>query len=92
MAITMANDHFKTLESLAMILYKVVTSLERFTNYETLFETKPAVQKAIGALYSDLMDFYTRIIQYHSRSSLRAMVTSFNKDFRDVLYHQFPQC
>ena len=87
MAITMANDHFKTLESLAMILYKVVTSLERFTNYETLFKTNPAVQKAIGAFYSDLIDFCTRIIQYHSRSSLRAMVTSFDKDFRDVSEH-----
>ena len=44
MAITMASDHFKTLESLAMILYRVVGSLERFTNYETLFKTNPAVQ------------------------------------------------
>lgn len=87
MAITMASDHFKTLESLAMILYRVVGSLERFTNYETLFKTNPAVQKAIGALYSDLIDFCTRVVQFHSRSSLRAMVTSFDKDFRDVSEH-----
>ena len=63
MAITMASDHFKTLESLAMILYRVVGSLERFTNYEALFKTNPAVQKAIGALYSDLIDFCTRVVQ-----------------------------
>ncbi|CAF9918842.1 MAG: hypothetical protein ALECFALPRED_000847 [Alectoria fallacina] len=86
-AITMASDHFKTLESLGMILYRVVGSLERFTNYETLFKTNPAVQKAIGALYSDLIDFCTRVVQFHSRSSLRAMVTSFDKDFRDVSEH-----
>lgn len=41
-----------------MILYKVVGSLERFTNYETLFKTNPTVQKAIGALYSDLIGFF----------------------------------
>lgn len=87
MAITMASDHFKTLESLAMVLYRVVGSLERFTNYETLFKTNPAVQKAIGALYSDLIDFCTRVVQFHSRTSLRAMVTSFDKDFRDVSEH-----
>lgn len=87
MAITVASDHFKTLESLAMILYRVVGSLERFTNYETLFKTNPAVQKAIGALYSDLIDFCTRVVRFHSRSSLRAMVTSFDKDFRDVSEH-----
>ena len=56
MAITMASDHFKTLESLAMILYRVGGSLERVTNYEMLFRTNPTVQKAIGALYSDLID------------------------------------
>ena len=87
MAITMASDHFKTLEILAMILYRVVGSLERFTNYETLFKTNLAVQKAIGALYSDLIDFCTRVVQFHSRSSLRAMVTTFDKDFRDVSEH-----
>ncbi len=84
MAITMASDHFKTLESLAMILYRLVGSLERFTNYETLFKTNPAVQRAVGVLYSDLIDFCTRVLQFHSRSSLRAMVTSLDKDFRDV--------
>lgn len=87
MVITMASDHFKTLESLAMILYRVVGSLERFTNYDILFKTNPAVQKAIGALYSDLIDFCTRVVRFHSRSSLRAMVTSFDKDFRDVSEH-----
>lgn len=87
MVITMASDHFKTLESLAMILYRVVGSLERFTNYETLFKTNFAVQKAVGALYSDLIDFCTRVVQYHSRSSLRTLVTSFDKDFRDVSEH-----
>ena len=80
----MASDRLRTLESLAMISYRVVRSLERFTNYETLFKTNSAVQKAIGALYSDLIDFCIRVVRYHSQSSLRTMPFSFDKDFRDV--------
>lgn len=76
-ALPMACNHFKILESLAMILYRVVRSLERFTNYKTLFKTNPAIQKAIGALYSDAIDFCTRVVQFHSRSSLRAMCQFF---------------
>ena len=88
MAIKLASDHIKTLESLAMVLYRIVGSLGRFTNYETLFKTNSAVQKAIGALYSDLIDFCTRVVQFHSRSSLRTMITrTFDKDFRDVCEH-----
>ena len=34
MVIIMASDHFKALEILAMILYRVVGSLKRFINYE----------------------------------------------------------
>ena len=54
-----------------MILHRVVSSLERCVNYEKLFETNAAVQKAIGVLYSDFIDFCTRVIRFYSRSSLR---------------------
>lgn len=84
---TMASDHFKALESLAMTLYRVVGSLDGFTNYESLFKTNPAVQKAVGALYGDLFDSCTPVVQLHSRSSLRAMVTAFNNHFCDVSEH-----
>ena len=86
---------FKTLESLVMILWRVVGLLKRFSNYEKLIKTNSAVQKAIGALYSDVIDFCVRVVEHHSRSSLRAMITSFDKDFRDVSEHinfHFPQC
>lgn len=60
------------LENLAMILDRVVSSLERCVNYEKLFETNTAVQKAIGILYSDLIDFCTRVVRFYSKSSLRS--------------------
>lgn len=68
----LASDYFKTLESLAMILRRVVSSLERCVNYERLFETNAAVLKAIGVLYSDFIDFCTRVIRFYSRSSIRS--------------------
>ena len=68
----LASDYFKTLESLAMILNRVISSLERFTNHENLFKTNPAVQEAIGILYSDVIYFYTRVVRFYSRSSVRS--------------------
>ncbi|KAL6715489.1 hypothetical protein ACLMJK_006450 [Lecanora helva] len=84
MAILIASDHFKTLESLTLVLHRIISSLERFTNYEKLFRDDPAVQKAIGALYSDLLDFCARVVRFHSGSSFRAVVLSFDKEFREV--------
>ena len=55
-----------------MILHRVVSSLERHVNYEKLFETNAAVQKAIGVLYSDLIDFCSRVVRFYSKSSLRS--------------------
>ena len=67
----MASEHYKTLESLAMILHRITSSLERFQNYETLFKGNQLVQRVIGALYCDLIDFCTRVVRYHTRSSIR---------------------
>ena len=69
----MASDHFKTLEGLAMVLHRITSSLERFSNYERVFRDNLAVQKAIGALYSDLIDFCARIVRFHSKSSMRML-------------------
>ena len=55
-----------------MILNRVISSLERFTNHENLFKTNPAVQKAIGILYSDVIYFYMRVVRIYSRSSVRS--------------------
>ena len=68
----LASDYFKTLESLAMNLNRVISSLERFTDDENLFKTNPAVQKAIGTLYGDVIDFCTRMVRFYSRSSVRS--------------------
>lgn len=81
LAVNMASEHFKALESLAMILHKFVGCLERFTNYDRLFKSSAAVQKAIGTLYADLIDFCTRVARFYSRSSMLAMMSSFDKEF-----------
>lgn len=87
MAITLASDHYKILESLAMILHRVISSIERFTGYESLFKTNSSVQRAIGTLYGDLIDFCARVVRFHSRNAVRAMFVSFEIEFQEVSEH-----
>ena len=75
-----ANDHFKTLESLAMIVYKILSSIERYSNYEKLFAEDRGVQQAIGDLYSDLIDFCARIVRFHSKH-FRSVFVTFDHEF-----------
>lgn len=68
-----ASDHLETIEKLAKVLQRIVASLERYSNYEILFKNNLNTQRAIGALYSDLIDLCTRVVKFHSRSSLSAL-------------------
>ncbi|KAM3072408.1 hypothetical protein ACMFMG_009211 [Clarireedia jacksonii] len=79
-----ACDHVKTLEKLAIILQRIVDSLARYTNYEILFKNHLETQRAIGALYCDLIDLCTRVVRFHSRSSISAVFVSFDKEFQQV--------
>lgn len=54
-----------------MIIHKIISSLQRFTKYEELFQKNQLVQDAIGALYCDYLDFCVRITRFYSTSSLR---------------------
>ncbi|OTB19248.1 hypothetical protein K445DRAFT_314130 [Daldinia sp. EC12] len=82
--ITLCADHFSTLESIAMIIHRIISSLQRFSKYEQMFEKNILVQDAIGALYCDYIDFCVRVTRFYSASSFRTFFVSFDKDFRDV--------
>ncbi|KAI0150064.1 hypothetical protein F4776DRAFT_604316 [Hypoxylon sp. NC0597] len=82
--ITLSADYFRTLESIAMIIHRIISSLQRFSKYEELFEKNSLVQNAIGALYCDYLDFCVRVTKFYSTSSFRTFFSSFDKDFRDV--------
>ncbi|KAI1375324.1 hypothetical protein F4677DRAFT_446406 [Hypoxylon crocopeplum] len=82
--VTLAADHFRTLESIAMIIHRIISSLQRFSKYEELFEKNRLVQDAIGAIYCDYLDFCVRVTRFYSASSLRTFFSSFDKDFQDV--------
>ena len=75
-----ASDHFKTLESLAMIIYRILSSIERHQNYERLFSEDQGVQSAIGDLYADLIDFCGRVVRFHSKR-FRSVFISFEHEF-----------
>ncbi|KAI1383889.1 uncharacterized protein F4822DRAFT_438681 [Hypoxylon trugodes] len=82
--VTLSADHLRTLESIAMIIHKIISSLQRFSKYEELFEKNKLVQDTIGALYCDYLDFCVRVTKFYSTSSFRNFFSSFDKDFRDV--------
>lgn len=63
------SERLKTLQNLVVLLDRIVDPLKRFANYESLFSENELMQNAIAALYCDLLDFSSRIIRYHSRSS-----------------------
>ncbi|KAI5864936.1 hypothetical protein GGS23DRAFT_604380 [Durotheca rogersii] len=81
--VTLCADHFHTLESVAMIIHRVISSLQRFSKYEELFAKNDLVQNAIGALYCDYLDFCVRVTRFYS-SPFRSFFSSFEKDFGDV--------
>jgi len=65
-----ASDHLETIERLAIVLQRIVASLERCHNYEILFKNHMNTQKAIGALYVDLLDLCARMVRFYSRPSI----------------------
>lgn len=100
LAMMAANDHLETIEKLAQLLHRIVTSLERYRNYESLFHNHMHVQNAVGLLYSDLLDLCTRVVRFHSRRTIgksayqfmfwysnigsAIIFTSFEKEFKLV--------
>ncbi|KAI0169368.1 hypothetical protein GGR52DRAFT_518637 [Hypoxylon sp. FL1284] len=81
--VTLAADHFRTLESVAMIIHRIISSLQRFTKYEELFDKNHLVQDAIGALYCDYLDFCVRVTRFYS-SPFRSFFASFDRDFKEI--------
>ncbi|KAF2015743.1 hypothetical protein BU24DRAFT_450409 [Aaosphaeria arxii CBS 175.79] len=82
--ITLASDRITTLQTLTRLLERLVEPLKRFQTYENIFSGNPALQAAIGALYSDLIDFCTRAVRFFGKRSVRTIFGSFDKDFREV--------
>ncbi|OTB02990.1 hypothetical protein M426DRAFT_188767 [Hypoxylon sp. CI-4A] len=82
--VTLSAAHFRTLESIAMIIHKIISSLLRFPKYNELLETDKSVQDAIGALYCDFLDFCVRVTRLYSTASLGASL-SIDEDFRRVV-------
>lgn len=54
-----------------MIIHRIISSLQRFSKYEELFENNQLVQDAIGALYCDYLDFCVRVTRFYSSSLSR---------------------
>ena len=84
MVVELAGDHLRSVEKLTKILQRVVGLLPRAETYENLFLTNENARRAIGALYTDFIDFCVRAVQYHSLPYHRFMRHDFNKEFEEV--------
>lgn len=58
-------------------------SIKRYDDLVTIFEAHPDVRTAVGALYSDLVCFCCRVVQFHSKR-LRHVFSSFDKEFESI--------
>ncbi|KAI9794412.1 MAG: hypothetical protein M1816_005482 [Peltula sp. TS41687] len=90
LAITVICNHNETLERLVAVLEHITTSLNRFTNYETLFETDQHVQDSICNLYVDLLNLMVKLIAFYSKPLKRFFSTfdgSFGRVASDIDFH-----
>ena len=71
------------MERLTFIVEKITNSIQRVQDFEVLFASHESVQKAIGLLYADLVDFCTRVVRFYAQS-FRYVFTSFAGDFGSV--------
>ena len=82
--LTIISDRLSTLQSLAVLLERLVDPLKRFRNYEVLFKESRQLRNAIGTLYCDLIEFCTRIVAHFCKTSLRKAFSSFDKDLEAI--------
>ncbi|KAK2766023.1 hypothetical protein FQN54_007538 [Arachnomyces sp. PD_36] len=84
MAITVASQHFSTLEQLAFVLEKITGCVQRYGDLETLFTSHDAVRDAIGALYADLIRLCTHVVKFYS-SRIKFLVVPFEREFGNIV-------
>ena len=75
-----ACEHFKTLERLTLMIDKIASSVRRYQDFELLFASHHDIRVAVGALYSDLVDFCVRVVRLHTKS-FRLPFVSFDTQF-----------
>lgn len=81
MALTLISDHEKTIESLSMLLHRVVSSIEEYAaGYEDLFTVNSSVQKILGPLQRSHRllhkESYASIFQISSVPCTRLLIKS----------------
>lgn len=82
--VTIASGRLSTLNTIVVLLERLVQPLRRFHNYEELFQQNASLRHAIGALYCDLLEFCTRLAVHHVKSPLRKTFGSFDKDVAEI--------
>lgn len=83
--IDVASARLTSLHNVMLLIARLVEPLRRFNNYEHLFRENTNLQRAIGALYCDLIEFCARLSAHNTKSPLRRTFSgSFDKDVSEI--------
>ncbi|KAH0558415.1 hypothetical protein GP486_004928 [Trichoglossum hirsutum] len=84
MACLICKERRDLIDKVHEFVERILSSADRIKSYEVVFEKEELVQNAIGMLYSDYVDFFTRVIVFAKRSLVRQLVVTFDHEFRQV--------
>lgn len=82
--ITILSDRLSTLWTVTNLLQQLMEPLQRFQNFDRIFENDRHLQCTIGALYCDLIDFCSRVVCHSTKSALRRNFRSFDRDVSEI--------
>ncbi|OKO89667.1 Vegetative incompatibility protein HET-E-1 [Penicillium subrubescens] len=66
------------------VVDKIARCIQRYQDFEKMFQSHQGVRQAIGALWLELVRLCTKVMEYHS-SRFRYLLGSFDRVFGDIL-------
>ena len=82
--VTVASTRLATLQSVVILIERLVEPLKRFNDYERLFKDNAALRHAIGCLYCDLIEFCTRVVFHQTKSPFKKTFANYDKDVVEI--------
>ncbi|KAH0544757.1 hypothetical protein FGG08_001124 [Glutinoglossum americanum] len=83
-ACLLCRGHGDLMGKIREFVVRILSSVDRISRYEVVFETDASVRSAIGMLYSDYVDFFVRIAIFARESFLRELMFTFDDEFQQV--------
>jgi hypothetical protein len=73
MVCVICKEHGDLIDKIREFVARILASYDRIARYASLFERDKILQDAIGMLYSDYVDFFTRLVLFEQKSFARQL-------------------